>query len=151
MHVVRNVWVYDMCTCTIIAADLEPIHPANQMAPWARGERKNRFVPDFGHNSTPVWLSLIRSYISLNPTHGSTLPKKKHLSWSRLACMLRSRCMPPSLSSKLSPLCPCEPRLPRGEMQAVLCSARSNTRLLPAFPSQSPPAGIRSVRKYNTR
>ena len=27
-------------------------------------------------------------------------------------------------------LCPCEPRPPRGEMQAVSCGARSNTRLL---------------------
>ena len=48
-----------------------------------------------------------------------------------------------------SALCPCEPRLPRGEMQAVPCAARSNTRLLPASTSQ-PPAGIRSVRKYST-
>ena len=47
-------------------------------------------------------------------------------------------------------LCPCEPRLPRGEMQAVPCGARSNTRLLPASTSQPPSAGIRSVRKYNT-
>ena len=46
-------------------------------------------------------------------------------------------------------LCPCEPRLPRGEMQAVPCGARSNTRLLPASASQPPPAGIRSARKYN--
>ena len=27
-------------------------------------------------------------------------------------------------------LCPCEPRPPRGEMQAVPCGARSDTRLL---------------------
>ena len=47
-------------------------------------------------------------------------------------------------------LCPCEHRLPRGEMQAVPCGARSNTRLLPTSASQPPPAGIRSVRKYNT-
>ena len=46
-------------------------------------------------------------------------------------------------------LCPCEPRLLRGKMQAVPCGARSNTWLLPASTSQ-PPAGIRSVRKYNT-
>ena len=46
-------------------------------------------------------------------------------------------------------LCPCEPRLPRGEMQAVPCGARSNTRLLLASTSQPPPAGIRSARKYN--
>ena len=44
---------------------------------------------------------------------------------------------------------PFEPRLPRGEMQAVPCDARSNTRLLQASTSQ-PSAGIRSVRKYNT-
>ena len=42
---------------------------------------------------------------------------------------------------------PCELRLPRGEMQAVSCGARSYTRLLPASTSQPPPAGIRSVRK----
>ena len=46
-------------------------------------------------------------------------------------------------------LCPCEPRLPRGD-QAVPCGARSNTRLPPASTSQPSPAGIRSVRKYNT-
>ena len=47
-------------------------------------------------------------------------------------------------------LCLCEPRLSRGEMQAVPCGARSNTRLLPASISQPPPAGIRFVRKHNT-
>ena len=47
-------------------------------------------------------------------------------------------------------LCPCEPRLPRGEMEAMTCGARSNTRLLPAATFQPPPAGIRSVRNYNT-
>ena len=46
-------------------------------------------------------------------------------------------------------LCSCEPRLTRGEVQAVPCGARSNTRLLPASTSQPSPAGIRSVRKYN--
>ena len=46
--------------------------------------------------------------------------------------------------------CPCGPRLPRGEMQAVPCGARSNTRLLPASTSQASPADIRSVRKYDT-
>ena len=45
-------------------------------------------------------------------------------------------------------LCPRESRLPPGEMQAVPCGARSNTRLLPASTSQPPPAGIRSDRKY---
>ena len=48
-------------------------------------------------------------------------------------------------------LYPWEPRLPRGEMQAVPCGARSNTRLLPASTPQPPPAGIHYVRKYNTR
>ena len=69
-------------------------------------------------------------------------------------CMLRSRCLPPSPrsapSSKLSPLyVPVSP-VSRADMQAVPCGARSNTRLLPASTSQPPPAGIRSVRKYNT-
>ena len=46
-------------------------------------------------------------------------------------------------------LCPCEPRIPRGEMQAVPCGARSNDRLLsPSAFELPPPAGIRSVRKY---
>ena len=47
-------------------------------------------------------------------------------------------------------LCPREPRLPRGEMQAVPCGARSNTRLFPASVFQPPLAGIRFVRNYNT-
>ena len=50
----------------------------------------------------------------------------------------------------LPALCQCEPRLPRGEMQAVRCGARSNARLLPASTFRPPPARIRSVRKYNT-
>ena len=47
-------------------------------------------------------------------------------------------------------LCSCEPRIPRGDVQGVPCGARSNTRVLPASTSQPPPAGVRSVRKYNT-
>ena len=47
-------------------------------------------------------------------------------------------------------LCPYEPRLPRGEMQAVPCGARTNTWLLLASTSRPPSAGILSVRKYNT-
>ena len=40
-------------------------------------------------------------------------------------------------------LCPCEPRPPHGEMQAVPCGARSDTRLL-GFPlAASPSAQIR--------
>ena len=41
MHVVRHVRVYDIYIymCTTIATDLEPIHPADQMASRARGER----------------------------------------------------------------------------------------------------------------
>ena len=58
----------------------------------------------------------------------------------------RARCHLPSFSRSIS----LQPRLPRGEMQAVPCGARSNTRLLPASTSQPPPAGIRFVRKYNT-
>ena len=45
-------------------------------------------------------------------------------------------------------LCPFDPRCPRGEMQAVPCGARFDTRLLPASTSQPPPVDIRSV--YNT-
>ena len=69
--------------------------------------------------------------------------------------MLPSRCMLPSLrsatSSKLPPLCTCESRRPGGEMQAVPCGARSDTRLFPASGSQPRSAHIRSVRTYNTR
>ena len=42
-------------------------------------------------------------------------------------------------------LCPCELRLPRGEMQTVPCGARSNSRLLLASTSQPSTAGIRYV------
>ena len=90
----------------------------------------------------------------MNPTHGSTLPSKKCLAWSRLAYMLRA--VPATLAAlgaifqAFLALCPCEPRLPRGEMQVVPCGARSNTQLLPASTSQPPPAGIRSVLKYDT-
>ena len=35
-------------------------------------------------------------------------------------------------------LCPCERRLPHGDIQAVPCGARSNTRLLPASRLSSP-------------
>ena len=48
-------------------------------------------------------------------------------------------------------LCPCEPRRPLGETQAVPCGARSDTRLLPASGAQLPSAQIHSVRMYNTR
>ena len=58
--------------------------------------------------------------------------------------------VPGAIFQAFPALCPCEPRLPRGEMQAVPRSACSNTRLLPATTSQPPPARIRSVRKYNT-
>ena len=54
----------------------------------------------------------------MNRTHGSTLQKKRYLAWSKLACMLRSRCLPPSPlsvpTSKLSPLyVPVSPRAER--------------------------------------
>ena len=56
---------------------------------------------------TRVWLSLIRSY-TLEPYPWFHSAPPKYLPWSRLACMLRSRCLPPSPrsapSSKLSPL-----------------------------------------------
>ena len=55
------------------------------------------------------------------------------------SCMLPSRCMLPSLRSAPYPvLCPCEPRRPVGDMQAVSCGARSRqySRLLSASSSQ---------------
>ena len=48
-------------------------------------------------------------------------------------------------------LCTCEPRRPCGEMQAVPCGARSDTRLLTASGSQPRSGQIRSVRAYHTR
>ena len=91
----------------------------------------------------------------MNPIHGSTLPKNKifGLVETRVHAALA---MPATLAAlgaifqAFPVLCPCEPCLPRGELQAVPCGARSNTRLLPASASQPPPAGIRSVREYNT-
>ena len=72
----------------------------------------------------------------------------------RDSCTLPLRCMLPSLrsppSAKLPPLCACEPRRPRADIQAVPCGACSDTRLLPASDSQPPSAQIRSVRTYNT-
>ena len=56
-----------------------------------------------------------------------------------------------SIRSKLPPLYVREPRRPRGEMQAVPCGARSDTRLLPASGAQPQSAQIRSVRAYNNR
>ena len=83
------------------------------------------------------------------------------LFWSRRVhapprCMLPSPRSAPSYHRfdhvQASPfLCPCEPRCPRGEMQAVPCGARSDTRLLPASGAQPRSAQIRSVRTYNTR
>ena len=73
-----------------------------------------------------------------------------------LAIVHAALAMPATLAAPIAifqvfpALCPCEPRLPRGVMQAVPCGARSNTRLLLASTSQPPPAGIRSVWKYNT-
>ena len=57
----------------------------------------------------------------------------------RDSCMLPSPCMLPSLHSAPYPaLCPCEPRCPVGDTQAVSCGARSRqwSRLLPASSSQ---------------
>ena len=55
------------------------------------------------------------------------------------SCMLTPRCMLPSLRSAPHPaICPCEPRRPVDDMQAVSCGARSiqYSRLLPASSSQ---------------
>ena len=97
-----------------------------------------------------------QSYISLNPTHGSILKKKQHIFGLVETRVHAALAMPAPLAAlgaifqAFPPLRPCEPRLRRGEMQAVPCGARSNTRLLPASTSQPPPAGTRFVRKYNT-
>ena len=84
--------------CTIIAADLEQIQPANQMASWARGERWNRMVPDLATAAPCIYLSLAitnkKLYI-LEPCPWFQSTQNK-LFWSRLACMLRWRCLPPS-------------------------------------------------------
>ena len=100
-------------------------------------------------------LSLVRNYISLNPTHGSTLPPQKTIGLVEIR-VHAVFAMPATLAAlgaifqAFPALCPCEPRLSREDMQAVPCGARSNTRLLPASTSQPPPAGIRSIRKYTT-
>ena len=38
--------------CTIIVTNLEPIHPANQMRSWGRGEHWIRIIPYVGHKGT---------------------------------------------------------------------------------------------------
>ena len=53
--------------------------------------------------------------------------------------------------TEYSGVCPCELRRPRGEMQAVPCGARFDTRPLPASGAQPRSAQIRSVRAYNAR
>ena len=90
----------------------------------------------------------------MNSSHRYTLPKKKLvLVETRVHAALAMHATLAALGAifqAFPALCPCEPRLPRGEMQAVPCGARSNTRLLSASISQPPRAGTRSVRKYNT-
>ena len=60
MHVVRIECV--LYTCTVVAPDINPIHPINRMASLARGERWNITESDFGHGST-VYISEL--YLSL--------------------------------------------------------------------------------------
>ena len=75
------------------------------------------------------------------------LPPAMHATLAALGTILS-----PIRSGPSSPaLCLCEPRRPRGEMQAVPCGARSDTRLLPASGAQPRPAQTRSVRAYNPR
>ena len=73
----------------------------------------------------------------------------------RDSCMLPSGCTLPSLRSapschrfgqvQASPaLCPSQPRHPRGEVQAVSCDARSETRLLATSSSLPRSAQVRS-------
>ena len=111
MHVVRNVCVCGVCTqCMIIATDVEPIHPANQMASWARGSGIE-LHPILATAAPCIYLSLAianKELHILEPYPWFHSVQKRYLAWSRLACMLRSRCLPPSPrsapSSKLSPL-----------------------------------------------
>ena len=74
------------------------------------------------------------------------------LFWSRLvhaALAMHATLAALGTIFKASPaLCTCEPRHPRGEMQAVPCGARSDTRLFPACGSQPRSAQIRPVRTY---
>ena len=46
--------------------------------------------------------------------------------------------------------CPCEPPPPRGEVRAVPCGDRFDTRLLGLQLAASPSAQIRPVRKYSS-
>ena len=91
------------------------------------------------HYSTGVTAVVDRCvYISLNPTHGTTLFRKVLFAAVLVethSCMPPSRCMLPSLRSAPYPaLCPCKPRRPVGDKQALSCGARSRhySRLLPA-------------------
>ena len=100
------------------------------------------------------YLSLSVANDELYTTHGCTLPKKiLGLIDTRVHAALA---MPATLAAlgaifqAFPALYPCGPRLRHGEMQAVFCGASSNTQLLLASTSQSSPAGVRYVRKYNT-
>ena len=97
--------------CTIIPTYLEPIHQPIRWRPGRVGNAEIELYPILATAAPCIYQSLAianKEFISLNPTHGSTLLKKKDLAWSRLACMLRSRYVPPSPrsapSSKLSQL-----------------------------------------------
>ena len=74
----------------------------------------------------------------MNATHGSTLPPQKYLALveTRVHAALAMHATLVALGAifKAFPaLCPSEPRLPRGEMQAVPCGARSNTLAPPGL------------------
>ena len=70
----------------------------------------------------------------MNPTHGTTLFHFFFFVVAVLveirACCPRDACYPRyTIFKAFPPLCTCESRRPRGEMQAVPCGARSDARL----------------------
>ena len=79
-------------------------------------------VPDLATAARCIYLSLVianQELHILEPYPWLHSAQRKHSAWSRLACMLRSLCVPPlprsAPSSKLSPLCVPVSPVSRGE------------------------------------
>ena len=138
-----------LCTISTTVSDLEPIQLANQMTFLGRGDYWKRKVSYFGHRDTGCtrgWLSLIKMKYTLQPYPWYHSARKLYLLsfWSTLIFVLPSRSPSPcsaldNVFQAFPTLCSCEACPQRGEMQAVLCFARSDTRMLglPATASRS--------------
>ena len=104
-----------------------------------------------GTGYTRVWISLTRMLYTLQPYPWCHTARKFYLLpfWSRLvhAALAITLAALGAIFQAIPARSPCEPRPPRGEMQAVPCGAGSGTRL-PGLPLE--PRGLlkSDIRKY---